>query len=369
MIAALRRDWALPLAWITTAVFFVHGADWIADPVTAGAVAAQFFVLFAVILAAAFALVRHAGHVADMLGEPLGTLVLTLAMTGLEVLMISAVSASDAATPTMARDSMFAAMMVLLNGMVGVALLTGGWYHREQGYNLQGARAFLAVILPMSLIGLVLPDLTRTTAAGTMSPVQMWFVVVASIVLYGIFLAIQNVRHREFFVDAEAGAGDDGGHGHSTDGRRSVAFHSTLMVAYALPMVLLAHDFADPMNHAIDALGAPTALGGLLIAILVLSPESLSATRAAAANQLQRAVNVLLGSVLATISLTIPSVLLIGWFTGRTVVLGLDPVDIFLLLGSLALANLTFSGNRTHVLHGAVHLLMFAAYLALLFER
>jgi Ca2+:H+ antiporter len=116
-------------------------------------------------------------------------------------------------------------------------------------------------------------------------------------------------------------------------------------------------------------MGAPSALDGLFIAILVLSPEALSAARAAAANQLQRAVNILLGSVLATISLTIPAVLLIGWFTGRTVVLGLDQVDMLLLLVTLALANITFSGNRTHVLHGAVHLLMFAAYLVLLFER
>lgn len=366
MIALLRLDWMLLVAWGVTLVFLAAGKGWMADPVSGAAVALQFGVLFVVILAAAFALVRHAGHVADMLGEPLGTLVLTLAITGLEVLMISAVSASEAATPTMARDSMFAAIMVLLNGMVGVSLLIGGWRHGEQGYNLQGARAFLAVILPMALIGLVLPDLTRTTAAGTMSPVQTWFVVCASVVLYGIFLAIQNVRHREFFLDV--GDGGDA-HGHSTVGRRTVPFHAAMMLAYAVPMVLLAHDFANPMNHAIEALGAPSALGGLLIAILVLSPESLSASRAAAQNQLQRAVNVLLGSVLATISLTIPAVLLIGWFTGRTVVLGLDQVDTFLLLVSLALANLTFSGNRTHVLHGAVHLLLFAAYLALLFER
>lgn len=367
MIAFLKRDWALVLAWALTIAFLLHGKAWMAEPVSLAATVLQFAVLFVAILAAAFALVRHAEHLADQLGEPFGTLVLTLAMTGLEVLMISAVSASPEASPTVARDSMFAALMILLNGMVGVALLTGAWRNGTQSYNLQGANAFMAVILPIAAIGLILPNLTRATAVGTMSPVQTWFVIAAPVVLYGVFLAIQTVRHREFFIDIGADGGSGGGH--EADGRRGPWFHGAMMFAYAAPMVMLAHDLATPMNHAIALADAPVALGGLLIAILVLSPESLSATRAASANQLQRAVNVLLGSVLATIALTIPAVLLIGVATEHTIVLGLDPVDTLLLVLTLALAHVTFSGAQTHVLHGAVHLLMFAAYLVLLFER
>ena len=205
----------------------------------------------------------------------------------------------------------------------------------------------------------------------TKAAVQAIFLSIMSIGLYGVFLGIQNVRHREYFMappavpskEAES-AGDHAGHE-----VRSVAYHAALLPAYLLPMVLLSKQIAVPINHGIHVLHAPAALGGFLVSVLVLSPESLSAARAALANQLQRSVNLLLGSVLASISLTIPAVLVIGFVTRQTIVLGLGPVDMTMLLLTLAVSTLTFASARTNVLLGAVHLLLFLAYLMLIFEQ
>jgi Ca2+:H+ antiporter len=192
-----------------------------------------------------------------------------------------------------------------------------------------------------------------------------------SIALYGVFLAIQNSRHRDYFVVQRSGDATEraGRRGLVGDEWRSVAYHTLLMVVNLLPVVLLSKQIAAPINYAIHEMHAPAALGGLLVSVLVLSPESLGAARAALANQLQRSVNLLLGSVLASISLTIPAVLGIGFMTSRTIVLGLDAVDMTLLLLTLGVSTLTFASARTNVLQGAVHLLLFLAYLMLIFEK
>src|SRR5262249_36674539 len=181
-----------------------------------------------------------------------------------------------------------------------------------------------------------------------------------------VFLAIQNLRHRDYFILPQDGdATEEDFH----PAGRSNAYHIVALFAYLLPLVVLSKQLAIPINYGISVLHPPPALGGFLVAVLILSPESLSATRAALKNQLQRSVNILLGSVLATISLTIPFVLLIGRITSQTIVLGLDSVDATLLLLTLALSTLTFASARTNVLLGAVHLLLFLAYLMLMFEK
>jgi Ca2+:H+ antiporter len=259
----------------------------------------------------------------------------------------------------MARDSMFAVVMIVLNGMVGVALLLGGLRHREQTYNLQGAQAFLAVIVPIAVLGLVLPNFTRSQPGPSYSSMHAIFLIIMSVGLYAVFLAIQNVRHREYFIDPASGADSGGSNGE----------HFAFLIVYLLPLVVLSKKLAIPIDHGIRVLNAPSALGGFLVAVLILSPESLGATRAAMSNQLQRAVNILLGSVLATISLTIPAVLVIGFMTGRTIVLGLEPANMILLVLTLGLSTLTFASVRTNVLLGAVHLLLFVAYVMMIFDR
>ncbi len=273
--------------------------------------------------------------------------------------------------PTLARDTMFAVIMIVLNGMVGLSLLLGALRHGEQSYNLQGANAYLSVIIPLALLSLVLPDFTQSTPVRTLSGFQASFLILASIALYGSFLLIQTVRHRGYFradaaepavvstVDLEQhqGAHEPG----------SVTLHAVLLLAYLVPVVLLAKKIALPIDYGIETLSLPAALGGFVVAVLVLTPEAVGAVRSALANRLQRAVNIFLGSVLATIGLTVPAVLAISLATGKAVELGLDPTDILMLVTTLLVAVLTFSAPRTNVLQGVVHLILFGAYVMLIF--
>jgi len=363
----LRTEWALAVNLATTALFLLFGASWLADlshPAWFGFVSLW---LFLAMMLSAFAVVRHAEALAVKLGEPYGTLILTLAVTGIEVMMIAAIMYTGKGNSALARDSMMAVVMIALNGMVGLSLILGGLRYREQAYNLQGANAFLAVILPLAVLGLVQPNFTVTTPGPVYSPVQAAFLSVMSLVLYGVFLGIQTSRHPDYFV---APKGRDGGKKPAAvHGVRSIPYHAALLVVYVLPMVILSKQIGVPINHAIQVLRAPPELAGFLISVLILSPEALAAVRAALANELQRSVNILLGSVLASIGLTIPAVLAIGFATGHEIVLGLGATDMTLLLLTLALSTLTFAAPRTNVLFGAVHLLVFFAYLLFIFER
>lgn len=366
----IRRESPLLVSLVTTALFYAFGGRWLADLSHPLWFAFLLLWLFAVMLFSAFAVVRHAESLAAKLGEPIGTLILTLSVTGIEVMIITAVMYSGEASSTLARDAMFAVVMIVLNGMVGLTLVLGSLRYHEQTYNLQGASAFLAVTIPLAVLGLVLPNFTRSSPGSTLSQAQAAFVIVMSISLYGVFLAIQNLRHRDYFIVPDPGAQglppSRGGPGH---GLRSVPYHTALLLAYLLPLVILSKKLAVPINHGIQVLNAPPALGGMLVALLVLLPESMGAVRAALANELQRSVNILLGSVLATISLTIPAVLVIGLLTDRAVILGLDAVDMILLVLTFGVSALTFASARTNVLLGAVHLLLFLAYLMMVFDR
>ena len=325
-------------------------------------------ILCGVILTAAIAIVRHADVLAHRLGEPAGTLLLTLAITGLEVSVVGFVMSTGADKPTLARDTMFAVVMLVLNGFMGLAMLLGGLRHREQSYNLQSANAFLVMILPLTVLGLVLPNFTRTTPGPTLSTFQMVFLSVMSIGIYAVFLFVQNQRHRDFFIAHEE-ADDAGAAGADHTSARPTIFHAVMLGLYGLPLVLLAKQMAAPLDALVVKLGAPPALGGFVTAVLVLTPESIAAIRAALANRLQRSVNILLGSVLASIGLTIPLVIALSLGTGRMLVLGLDAADAVLLVLTLVTSMLTFSLPRTNMLFGSVHLLLFFAYLMLIFER
>jgi Ca2+:H+ antiporter len=227
---------------------------------------------------------------------------------------------------------MFAVLMIVLNAMVGLALLVGGLRYGEQHYNLQGAKAFLAVLVPLAVLTLVLPDFTTSTESQDFTPAQAVFFAVITVVLYGVFLVIQTVRHRNQFVEpgvrAEAApydplVPDETAHEHGHHEIRSVPYHAVLLIATMLPVVLLSKMLAAFIDYGIETIRAPAVLGGVFVATLVLAPEGLGALRAARANRLQRSVNILLGSALATISLTVPAVLMIGLVIDRDVQLGL----------------------------------------------
>jgi len=359
----MRREWPLLISYTTAAVFLIFHQQMLDKLETPLWAVLAFAWLFAVILQSAFAVVRHSESLASLVGEPFGTLILTFAITGIEVMMIAAVMLTGPPVSFLARDTMFAVVMIVFNGLAGVALLLGGLRYHEQTYNLQGANAFLAVIVPLAVIGLVLPNFTESGEGPTLSALHEIFLIFMSLALYGVFLAMQTLSHRKYFL------GPNESTGHAEHEVRSAPWHGTLLLAHIVPIILLSKQIALPIEFGVTLFDAPETVVGFLVAVLVLSPESLAAVRAALANQMQRSINLLLGSVLASISLTIPAVLVIGLLTGRTVILGLAPVDLIMLLLTLILSTLTFASGRTNALLGAVHLLLFLAYLMLIFER
>ena len=268
---------------------------------------------------------------------------------------------------------MYAAVMLVINGFMGLALLLGGLRYREQTYNLQSANAFLIMIVPLTILGLVLPNFTRSTEGPILSTFQMIFLSIMSVGIYGVFLFVQNGRHRGFFVSEdesieseEVDAAIEDASEHQSP--RSTFYHAAMLVGYGLPLVLLAKQMSKPLDGLVEKLGAPVALGGFIMAVLVLMPESIAAIRAARDNRLQRSVNILLGSALASIGLTIPLVIAISLVTGRSLILGLENADMVMLVLTLFTATLTFTLPRTNMLLGCVHLLLFAAFCMLLFD-
>src|SRR5262249_29978672 len=322
--------------------------------------------LFAVILWSAIRVVRHADCLAIKFGEPYGTLILTLSAISIEVVMISTAMLHGENNPTLGRDAIFAVIMIALNGLVGLSLLLGGLRYREQHYNIQGVNAYLNVIMALAVLGLVLPNFTTSTSGPTFSTEQEIFFVTMSLVLYATFLLIETLRHRGYFVAPKEPAAVKLSTSHLAR-VRSTRFHALMLVLYLGVVIFLAEKFAVPLDNSIEQFHMPQAFGGAIIAALVLSPEGLGGITASLHNQLQRSINILFGSVLATIGLTIPAVLVIGLLTKRSVALGLQGGNLPLLLLTLAVSVVTFTSRKTNVLQGCVHLLLFAVFVLLIF--
>lgn len=359
------------LAWLSVILFLLYGASWmgaLANPIVGIGLFAWLFLL---IVWVAFGVVHEAEELAHMLGEPFGTLILTLSIVLIEVALISAVMISAQDASTLARDTMFAVLMIVLNGVVGLGLLIGGAHHHEQSYNLQGASAYLSVVIPLSTIALVLPKFTASTSDSTLTSLQAVCFSILTIALYGIFLWLQTGRHRGFFVEptpSDEPAAVEVAAIAPKPSRRKLAGHVVMLLVNILPIVMLSKSLAKVLEHGLAAMGAPPALGGVVIAMLVFTPEGLSALIAIRRNQLTRAINLCLGGATSTVGLTVPAVLIIGLITGQNVVLGLPPASIVLLAATLILSSLTFSGSRTTMLEGAVHLSLFAVFLVLVFS-
>jgi Ca2+:H+ antiporter len=314
------------------------------------------------LIAAVFAAVYHAEVVAHRVGEPFGSLVLALAVTIIEVaLIVSVMITSGSAASSLARDTVFAAVMIVCNGIVGLCLLAGGMRHREQGFQLQGANAALAVLIALTTLTLVFPNVTVSTAGPTFSESQLAFAAIVSLILYGSFLFVQTVRHRDYFLPVGGGAEE-----HCEPPRNKIALASAGLLLLALVAVVgLAKALTPTLERGIDSAGAPKSVVGIVIAGLVLLPEGLASFRAARANRLQTSMNLALGSVLASIGLTIPAVAAVSILMHTPVALGLMPKEIVLLVVTLIVSLLTLGTGRTTVLQGIVHLVLFAAFLFL----
>jgi Ca2+:H+ antiporter len=364
--SVMRAEFPLLIGWGTAAIFIAIGTSALNEFTThIVPLLGVFAWLFAVVLWSAIRVVRHADCLAIKLGEPYGTLILTLSAISIEVAMISTAMLHGENNPTLGRDAIFAVIMIALNGLVGLSLLLGGLRYREQHYNIQGVNAYLNVIMALAVLGLVLPNFTTSTSGPTFSTEQEIFFVTMSLLLYATFLLIETLRHRGYFVEVKKTAAK-----HSTHHLalvRSTRFHALMLVLYLGVVIFLAEKFAVPLDNSIEQFHMPQAFGGAIIAALVLSPEGLGGITASLHNQLQRSINILFGSVLATIGLTIPAVLIIGLLTKRSVALGLQGGNLPLLLLTLAVSVVTFTSRKTNVLQGCVHLLLFAVFVLLIF--
>jgi Ca2+:H+ antiporter len=355
---------------LTTLIFFAFGDTILSNLQEDALTVVLFLWLFGVMMWCSFGVMRHADAVAADLGEPYGTLVLTFSVITIEVALFATIMLHGQNNPTLARDAMFATLMIVLNGMVGAALLMGALRYHEQECNLAGARAFLVVIAALSVIALVLPNYVETAPGPVDAPGKAILFVVLTLLFYAVFIFIQTMRHQAFF-DEPADDSSDPAHqvaAHAAVEKRPLGFHVAMLLVTLLPVILLAESLAVIVDYGIEDLGLPEALGGVLIAVLVLAPEGLTAFHAALVNHLQRAVNVCLGSALSTIGLTIPAVLVVGLVTGTHVHLGLSQSETVLLLLTLFVSGLTFAGGRTNVLQGVVHLVLFFVYVILIFS-
>lgn len=310
---------------------------------------------------AVFAAVYHAEVIAHRVGEPFGTLVLALAVTVIEAaLIVSVMIASPAESTGLARDTVFAAVMIVCNGIVGLCLLMGGARYHEQGFQVRGADAALAVLTALTGLTLILPNYAASALGPMYSTPQLVFAGVVSLVLYGSFVFIQTIRHRDYFLPAEAENED--AHASPPPNKTTILSVGLLLVSL-VAIVGLAKVLTPAVEFGVAYLGVPKAVVGIVIAALVLLPEGLAALRSALADRLQTSLNLALGSALATIGLTIPVVAAVSIMLGQPLALGLDAKDQVLLMLTLLLGVITLGTGRTTVLQGIVHLVLFAVFL------
>jgi Ca2+:H+ antiporter len=319
-------------------------------------------ILLVILFGTVFAAVHHAEVIAERIGEPYGTLLLTLSVTIIEVAVIATIMLGEKeVVTTLARDTVFAVVMIVCNGLVGICILTGGLRYREQDVQVSGSSIYLSVLAVLATITLIEPSYTATTPGPIYSWGQLGFVSVVTILLYGVFLYTQTIRHRDYFVIDLTGTPDSHASG------RMLLLSAVLLFVSLLAVVLLAKKFSLVVDAGIAFIGAPPAFAGIVVALLILLPESVAAVTAARRNDLQKSINLALGSSLATIGLTIPAVALAAYALDKQLVLGLPTLDVVLLALTFLIAMLTLGTGRTNILFGLVHLVVFAVFMFLVF--
>lgn len=329
--------------------------------------ATSILVLAAALLGATvFASVHHAEVLALKLGEPFGSILLAIAVTIIEVALIVSIMLSGAEGNEMvARDTVFAAVMIVLNGVVGLCLVTGGQRHFEQSFQLQGASAALAVLGTLACITLILPNYTLTVAGPSYSGAQIVVVGIAALVLWGVFVFVQTIKHRDYFLDSPSvsDATEITEIAHAKPSNQMALTCLGLLLVSLTAVVLLAKALSYPLDKGIAAAGLPKAFVGVVIAAIVLLPEGMAAVKSALRNQLQNSINLAVGSAIASIGLTIPAVAIVSLLRHQTLVLGISPANMTLLVLTLFVGTLTLGTGRTTVLSGAIHLVLFAVFL------
>lgn len=354
----------------------------IAAPAPAATLIIALAVIIAVIIACAFGVVKQAEALAHKLGDPYGSLVLTLSIVLIEVILISAVMLGPGEHATIARDSVMAVAMIILNLVIGLCLLLGGLRRGAMAHNRTGTSAYLAMLIVLGSLAFALPALIGEAGSYTFG--QAIPIIVLTLALYTFFLYRQMGAQASDFTEVDerlrSGAGASGAGSSDADAasggivavlrenRREVVIRLVLLVVTVVPIVLLSHDMAALLDDGLGRLGAPPALAGVLIAMIVFLPESITSVRAALGGEAQRVNNLCHGALVSTVGLTIPAVLIIGMLTGQTVILAESPANLLMLAVTLLLSVATFSAKRVTAMHGAAHLVTFAAYVLILFS-
>ncbi|MDM1405215.1 calcium:proton antiporter [Myroides marinus] len=366
--------------WLIVILFMTLGGAITGDTLTPLLATTVFLVLLLTIVGAAFGVVKEADELAHKLGEPFGTLILTLSIVSIEVILISAVMLGPGENPTIGKDSIFSVMMIIMNLVIGLCILLGGLKYGEQEYNAQGTMSYLAMIIMLGGIGLLLPNYIQGAGGGMFSNTQAIGLAAFIILLYALFLYFQMKGYKHLYVQPKEGSMEipykekdmanitSEDENHSTGGKKEIWIRSIILIGMILPIVLLSHNMAVVVDYGIKAANLPTLLGGVLVAVIVFTPESMTAIKAALNNEFQRAINLCHGAFVSTVGLTVPSVLIIGLITGKTVLFGMTSTETILFVITLLLSLMTFLGKRTTPIMGIMHLVLFAVFTLLIFN-
>lgn len=338
-----------------------------------------FLLVLATIIGAAFGVVKEADELAHKLGEPYGTLILTLSIVSIEVILIVAMMFGPEDNPTIGKDSIFSVMMIIMNLVLGLCILLGGLRHGEQEYNAQGTITYLSMIIMLGGISMMIPNFIEGKGNGEFTSIQAASISGLIILLYGFFLAYQMKGYRHLYIQPKPGQMEilfaqrneiqqSEEHGQEKVSKKEVLLRTIILLGMILPIVLLSHNLATLVDYGIKEMNLPPLLGGVLIAIIVFTPESMTAVKAAMNNEFQRAINLCHGAFVSTVGLTVPSVLIIGLIASKTVLFGMTTTETILFVITLILSVLSFSGRRTAPIVGIMHLVLFAVFVILIFN-
>lgn len=377
----------LAIIWLIVGVFYLLGDSFFSESMSPTVAILAFVALLATIITASFGVVKEADQLAHKLGEPYGTLILTLSIVSIEVILIAAVMLGPGEFPTIGKDSIFSVMMIIMNLVVGLCVLLGSLKHGEQEYNAQGTLTYISMIVLLGGMSLLLPNVIVGMGNGAFTVMQSIVLSTLIIILYGAFLLLQMKGYRHLYVQPQKGAmeilfasrnsfsvaaeknQEVKIHKEETDeSKKEIITRSLILLAMILPIVLLSHNMAIVVDYGIKAAELPPVLGGVLIAIIVFTPESITAIKAALNNETQRAINLCHGAFVSTVGLTVPAVLIIGLITGKTVLFGISSTETILFLLTVCLSFLTFFGKRTTPISGIMHLVLFAVFMMLIFN-
>lgn len=325
-----------------------------------------FLFIFCVIIYAAFGVVHHAELLARKFGEPYGTMILTFSAVTVEVIMVAAMMLHADKDPALARDTIFSTIMILINGLIGIVMLLGGFRFGEQKYNMKSTNSFLSMIIGIVGLGLVIPGFVSVKSFSSYAV----FLIISSLALYGFFIRMQSKEHNYYFTFKKVSVRDEPGltTDNAVEKKKISGLYHTLMLLLTVVMIsLLAENLSITVDDGIAKMNLPEALAGLIVSVIIVSPEGLTAIRAGLGNDMQRVINISLGSALSTVSLTIPAVLVVGFVSDREVTLGLTAMQAGMLIISLVVSILSCKEGETNALQGFIHLVLFITFVFMIF--